>query len=557
LRYGEALADIEEALGQQGFHPYPGEIPTFEGQLRLHGSEVRLRLSFPCLRFTRYPIARLTHRVDDLPGAVAHIGNDDHLCYAAPGSIVLNLHAPGNNALTVLGLVENTLQEIRQGASRDAVVAEFPQHWLAALTVQVALSPQATEGITDFIGLERLGAPPLLIMCRQNSDGDFDAGAMGTLRRSDVDVVGEAWLGRTDRDLQLAGRTTPPTNLEEFLTWLQDVDAPLASRVANAVGSNFFGGPARILIQGPNGCVGGLLDPPKLWQQAAQTRQGWTRILRQHPARVSLQRWRGAKMDVEYARTRNLASGPTLAGRTIALIGCGTIGSHLARFLVQSGAGAGNGGRLLIVDTDVLSAGNLGRHWLTAQHIGASKAKACAKELKAQFIGVSVHALVDDAMTRLETLTGYDLVIDATGEEAVSRALNAELVARRPSAPDSLFVWLVGHGAAAQALFLPGVDDGKGCLACHRPHGTWPSILHEDAITDQLPVACGEAAFTPYGVAAPVIAAGLACRMAMEWTRGRVYPSLRSIRVDLASTNEIRDEDVLPRSDCPACGKEH
>ncbi|MFN9927737.1 MAG: hypothetical protein ACK53I_12455, partial [Phenylobacterium sp.] len=48
-----------------------------------------------------------------------------------------------------------------------------------------------------------------------------------------------------------------------------------------------------------------------------------------------------------------------------------------------------------IVDTDVLSAGNLGRHWLTAQHIGASKAKACAKELKAQFIGVSVHALVD------------------------------------------------------------------------------------------------------------------------------------------------------------------
>lgn len=541
-------------MAQQGFLPVPGEVPTFEGKLPFDSREVRMRLSFPCVQFTRYPIAQLTHRMDDLPGAVAHIESENRLCYAAPGSIVLDLHAPGDNALTVLGLVRKTLDEIGQGASSEAVAAEFPQHWLAALTVHVALPPNAAEGPAALIALERVGAPKALVLCRKNSAGQFDGGAMGALLRSDVDAAGKAWLGRTRCELHLGGRATPPTNLDEFIAWLREVDAPLASRVGQAVGSNFFGEPARILIQGPNGCVGGLLEPPKLWQQSAQTTQGWSRLLREHPSRVSLQRWRGARMDVEHARTRNLASGPMLAGRTIALIGCGTIGSHLARFLVQSGAGTGDGGRLLLIDTDTLSAGNIGRHWLAAQHIGASKAKACAAELKAQFPGVNVQALIDGAMTRLGTVAEYELVIDATGEEALSRALNAEFLSRRPSAPDCLFVWLVGHGAAAQAMFLPRTADGRGCLACHRPHGEWPSVLRRDAATGQLPAACGEAAFTPYGVAAPAIAAGLACRMAMEWSCGSVTPSLRSMRVDLAATNEVVDEDVPLRSDCPACG---
>jgi hypothetical protein len=257
-------------------------------------------------------------------------------------------------------------------------------------------------------------------------------------------------------------------------------------------------------------------------------------------------------MDAAYARTRNLTDGPNLARRDIALIGCGTIGSHLARFLVQSGAG--DGGRLLLLDPDILNAGNLGRHWLGAHHVGSNKAMACAAELKNQSPSVRVQALAEDAMNRLDLLAEFSLVIDATGEEALSRALNAEFLERRPAAPDCLFVWLAGRGAAAQALFLPRSPDGRGCLACHRRHGEAPAVIRAGANIEAIPAACGESAFMPYGVAAPAVAAGLACRMALEWAGGSVSPSFRTLRIDLGATEEVADQDVPPRADCPACG---
>ncbi|MEE1721090.1 ThiF family adenylyltransferase, partial [Pseudomonas aeruginosa] len=95
-------------------------------------------------------------------------------------------------------------------------------------------------------------------------------------------------------------------------------------------------------------------------------------------------------VDAESWLTRNLAGGVTgLAGKNIALVGCGAIGGYLADLLVKSGAGF-LGGSLVLIDDDELSVGNLGRHFLGFEYIGQNKAAALCAELRAKYPEVQV-----------------------------------------------------------------------------------------------------------------------------------------------------------------------
>lgn len=147
--------------------------------------------------------------------------------------------------------------------------------------------------------------------------------------------------------------------------------------------------------------------------------------------------------------------------------------------------------------------------------------------------------------------------MDVTGEEAVSLALNEALVRRRPNAPDAIYAWLAGNGAAAQVLLVTGGGIPGACLKCLRPslqeQRAWWPMRGGDGVAE-VAVACGEAAFVPYGVAASAIAAGLAMRMCLDWARGRADPTLRTLRVDTAATVALDDLSPAPEPGCPACG---
>ena len=69
------------------------------------------------------------------------------------------------------------------------------------------------------------------------------------------------------------------------------------------------------------------------------------------------------RIDDKYIVERNVPESPTLAGKRIALIGCGTIGGFLAELLVKAGAGM-NGGDLALIDPEILLPQNVGRHRL-------------------------------------------------------------------------------------------------------------------------------------------------------------------------------------------------
>lgn len=111
-----------------------------------------------------------------------------------------------------------------------------------------------------------------------------------------------------------------------------------------------------------------------------------------------------------------------LRDRRVAIVGCGTLGSVVAELLARGGVND-----LLLIDHDVLAAGNLVRHTLTGQEIGQYKAKALAKRLattcpfatirdytrKFPNIRQEVEVLLEDR----------ELVIDCTGADDVTMAL--------------------------------------------------------------------------------------------------------------------------------------
>ncbi len=101
--------------------------------------------------------------------------------------------------------------------------------------------------------------------------------------------------------------------------------------------------------------------------------------------------------------------------------------------LVHAGAGSGEGS-LLLLDNQVLQPGNVGRHFLGASHIGEFKAPALKDELIRFFPGSNLLATKAEAVAHLENVMGYDLLIDATGEEALSIAINERVVREKKAA---------------------------------------------------------------------------------------------------------------------------
>lgn len=113
-----------------------------------------------------------------------------------------------------------------------------------------------------------------------------------------------------------------------------------------------------------------------------------------------------------------------LSSKHVLLIGCGALGAPIAEMLVRAGVRY-----LTIVDPDKLAIGNLVRHPLTLNNLGASKAMASAKRLNnaspyavIEAIDSGFPPLNDEHVARIQ---GCDLIIDCTGDDEVIHNLAA------------------------------------------------------------------------------------------------------------------------------------
>lgn len=110
-----------------------------------------------------------------------------------------------------------------------------------------------------------------------------------------------------------------------------------------------------------------------------------------------------------------------LAGRRVALLGAGALGSMLGELLVRAGVFD-----LVILDAGRMEAGNLARHVLTVTEVGAMKATALAERLNrvspnARVVGFDqAFPPSGDAKRAIEAA---ELIIDATASEVVIDSL--------------------------------------------------------------------------------------------------------------------------------------
>jgi molybdopterin/thiamine biosynthesis adenylyltransferase len=547
------LRELHRTLSGLGF-TRDGSVTEgvrYTGSIQVSGRTIRSAILLDDPEFARLPRLHLLAPAEDVPELLAHVQKDGEYCYAHRDAIVLDRFAiPGAIALSVQ-LMRSSLERSLTSHAKAEIEAEFPQHWFGH-TIYVDLkSPSADR--TKLYRIVRADKSELDVLADSQRVVSLMSGGQEPSEHP-------AAVVRTLKPLTFARGQTRPETFADFLRWLSSIDAGASDRALSACQASYPKQP-HLFVVAPNGTIGIRLEfMPAVWK-SFQRPQALIRYVDKHRKEVKLMRFAGEPVDPQYIYTRNTDTQPNLSGKRIALIGCGTIGSHLAKMLAQSGAGFGKEAHLHFIDQQVLTAGNVGRHLLGVPDIGRPKATAVRDTLLRLYPELNVSGTVDDALKHLCSLDQSDLVIDATGDEGVTNAVNAHFVDRRKSGcqtPATIFTWLFGNGAAAQALCVTSSEDA--CYRCLRADhgGQWRfDPLKPSYARSEVPARCGEGPFFPYGVAAPVTAAALALQLALDWRKGDPSPRLRTQRLAFDGTKQVRDHDPARLSRCPACNTEH
>lgn len=260
--------------------------------------------------------------------------------------------------------------------------------------------------------------------------------------------------------------------------------------------------------------------------QLARYFDGTTRASRSQVARVDPSWIHGRDKD-PYHRT--------LRSKTVAVVGCGSLGAPLAVQMAMGGVG-----RLILIDPQSLTWANVGRHPLGAKHVGRGKASSLATELASNY----PHAAFEGFEKRweelgsdtLKVLAECDLLISTMGDWGSEDALNCLHVNRSLSRP-VLYCWLEKFAAAGHAV---GIEKPGGCLRCHFDSiGTaeFQATVWPDGEGLQEP-ACG-VTFQPYGPVELSFVVAMGSTSALDYLLGRLSGS--SHRVWAGSDRLLRD----------------
>jgi molybdopterin/thiamine biosynthesis adenylyltransferase len=347
---------------------------------------------------------------------------------------------------------------------------------------------------------------------------------------------------------------TMPANVKELFAWLKAWDKTLSSKVQRVLEirkeylSYRF---ATFAIKSPIGWLGFGFEIDQMHRLGyANKPSKFKQYLHGHGEKIGILRLMIDECSPEFVHSRNLTF-QDLRNKKIAVIGCGAIGSQVIPGLVRLGAGSGNG-VIEIIDDGYIETENLGRHYLGFSALYQRKVNALEKELKRQFPIANIRTKCE-AVKSLEGLESFDLVIDATGEEAVSEMLNAYRIKLEKDLP-LLHVRVRGNGDSVQTFWAQGKK--YGCFRCLlNPSGKEYRqekyrLLKSETLFKQI----GCSAFTPYAINAPISAAALALEVVVDWLKTKnPSPRFRTRSCSRANVYEVKDQNVKRQQGCPAC----
>ncbi len=489
----------------------------------------------------------------DAVGILPHLDVHGNFCYSAPETLILDCFNPGGAILLCRQIFRAELARSLSGQHTDEILQEFPRYWQG--------HDVATDINPDFEGTAKLyhwaseefgvmvltNRAPLseFYRSRHPSDQGF------------VEHIYPARITRYSNGAPFLSFRHDFRFLSDYLAWLKAFGNSMDDRVLEMMTSE-AGVPFPVFLNGSEGMYGiwpkGLpfkLKKSSEFKKPSSQKAAYYRFA----SKIEVNRYRGCDTSDGYVYGRSLVKRATLENKRICILGCGTIGSHLAKFAAQSGAGSGEKAELKLVDNQRHEPGNIGRHLLGHTALGHNKAKAVANLLQESYPGKVVRPVDGNAVDQFANLAGYDLIVDATGDSTFSNGLNC-FRKEQNFYPPIVFIWLEGLGAAAQSFMV--AESNGACYRCLTP------VLNEKPRYSPLKdlgqnfyeaANCADGTYIPYSVASSVTAAGLALEMMLDWAAGKPGKLLRTRLIDTNPevTRIVKDTTPQKNKKCPLC----
>lgn len=544
-RLGAALRE----LSSRGFADagYRSGYRLFKGNLSSPKGQLKILLGIKDWDFLDYPEIYVIGGLEKFPQLRPHLDKSGGLCYFAPRSVILDRYDPATAIAQSLQQAEAVLAQILSNAAYrfTDVQNEFLVHWAreepAALEVYMGAAAKGTKaGAIHFLQTGKTFA----IITDQPDSAQVLASVigLGPLKPSE----NRCWLFWTKRLPPVPAHF--PRTLSELFEWMKTWDEAMYHEFQRFLARDEAYGfeLLPVAVHSPVGWIGFMFS---VVVAGAKKAVEFKQRLHEHGKSIEVQRMAITDISPEFVHSRNLAF-RDLSGKRISLVGCGAIGSHLGAALVRLGAGAG-GGLLRMVDFEALGPENLGRHYLGYDKLGEPKAKALRAELLRQFPLAKIEA-VDKDVVDVSTLFACDLVIDATGEEALSEYLNGAWLERASPIP-VLYVWIKGNGECVQCLWVDRQE--FACLRCLRESDPQAHRKERFPVLKTPPNrrVLGCHAFTPYAVSAPLEATALAIDVISDWLKGNPGPRFRTRQRENADLHPVVNHNPTRLDGCPAC----
>lgn len=523
LKFG---MDMEiQKNGNPNFIRFKWSIPLKEEKI---GAEVFIHKNLDDM-----PIVFLENASTYQP--LPHLMSSGYLCYIDRSSYVFNRFDPVNQTLSCLLKAKETVLDIFSGKHQEALINEFPSYWhyswnksAAKLTAFIDISDDSCTKNKLFCFYKNFSSNSIFITDQPQK----------FLKKIDsqYQLISQGFFLETAKFLKPT-KPWPPAVGYEFCNWLGLFDHNLQKKFKKLALPKRNEDLRFCVIKTPLCHVALCIIFPKNEQLSAYERL--------FNAQISLMS--SNRIDQQFICSRNIPTMKNLIGKKFALIGCGSVGSFLAEALIKLGAGCGLSGELALFDNENFEAENIGRHRLGYLSIGKLK----VTELKNEMLRVMPDSKISTFnLNALELsvheLEGYDLVIDATGEEAIGNYL-CSILKSKPM----LSIWIEGNGWAARGLLRTKAN--QACYHCIRQYEMQDKFL---AIKNDPHISLRggcRTAYVTYSVTAAMLTACLGADMVLDWANDRFTPSLRTRLIDQEKELQTNDCSPSPHPNCQAC----
>lgn len=546
MRSHDALWIVDATLKSRGFSEVGPGPADYEGYVTVHGQQVGIRISISDALFGTLPIVSLTHRSELKVSQLAHNTEGNGICYFSNVGLPLDMYQPGQAILRILEEVVRTIGLSLGKSVNFEIAQEYQRYWQRHDYVRCFVSRDSFNKRTEtrFLTVKEPNGSRFLCL----SDSKAIRGAKYTEHS-------KAQLWRIDVDLGPTSSIVVPRTLADLKTWICE-----HRELGPGSWQEAFGILSRrepLFIAAPNAFLGIELQIPSNIEDAVRNKRirkhRLAKVLESRLDSIEIYRLSGKWCSLKDITERNIRGHQTLIGKSIALVGCGTVGGYLARMLVQ--CGAGNGAKFTLFDKDYLAEGNIGRHLLGFEHIGKAKSQALKTELERFHPDVQISAVTGNALERWHELSMHDIVIDATGEWNIQTALNEFfLFDKNTSVQALLHSWIYKNGASVQSFM--NLRDEYACFRCLKiafdSEWRYPASKGREEITVQ-PASCSDGAYVAYAVDVPNVAASLAMRAVLDWVTGNPGARLRTMVVDYRRGRNQPPVCPRPLDSCPAC----